>query len=176
MRYVKSPSPSKQCSSVGSNWHGCRGKTICIAKGPILAILALLTFSLIACGGGEDGSQSESAPVSVTSPARQQAAIAPAGQQPTPFPVQQASVATPSQSETISSVPTAAQTPQPSLDDERVEALVGEWESDLALIARVAECVERTLGLERPLRPEDFDLQANQPAILSCVKTEVGGQ
>ena len=146
----------------------------------LVSVLALLSAALlVACGGvSEDSERADT-------PAETQVAVTPAQQEasdpePTsasgasPSPVQQEAAATPSQSGVATDVQSAIPSPEPKFDDDRVEGLVGEWENDLASIARVVECVERTLGLERPLRPVDFELKANQPAIVSCVKAEVG--
>ena len=140
---------------------------------PILAALALFALGLTACGSAADNPpaaapQQSAAPAApaavVVDPA---APVAPAAQ---PAVVQPAvpAAAVASQSATAN--------PEPGFDDARVEGLVAEWETDLALIAQVAECVERELGLERPLRPEDFQLQAHQPAIVACIAREVGNE
>ena len=134
---------------------------------PISVTIVLLAAMLIACGGVADSPQSSAVPPSVPTPIVGSV---------DPAPVQPEIAATASQSATNAPVSSATQSPQPSVDDDRVEGLVTEWETDLAPIGRVSECVERALGLERPLRPEDFELQANQPAIVSCVKAEVGNE
>ena len=63
-----------------------------------------------------------------------------------------------------------------SVHDDRVEGLVTEWENDLTPIRRLSECVEQALGLDRPLLPEDLQLQANQPAIVNCLRAEVADE
>ena len=131
---------------------------------PFLAILLLLTVTMIACGGVADSPDSASLPS--PSPA------AGAGQIHQ-LPTQQRFDTTPSQPETASAIPPV---PQPGVDDGRAEALVAEWEADLAQINQLTECIRQELGLGRPLLPEDLALQANQPAIISCVKREVGNE
>ena len=133
----------------------------------ILVVICLLTASLIGCGGVADNPQSSAEPPNVPTPIV-------GGVDPAP--VQPEIAAAASHSATNSPVLSATQSSQPSVDDDRVEGLVTEWETDLAPIGRVSECVERALGLDRPLRPEDFELQANQPAIVSCVKAEVSNE
>lgn len=147
---------------------------------PILAALALFALGLTACGSAADnppaaavpapasvapaaGESSAAEPVDPVAP--QAPAIQPAAQQVQP-PVPAVAAASPG----------ATANPEPAFDDARVEGLVAEWETDLALIAQVAACVERELGLERPLQPEDFQLQAHQPAIVACVAKEVGNE
>ena len=156
----------------------------------ISALGLLLAALLVACGGANDNAESIGTPdrpryIPNVTPSRSgiegtrvflPQSGTPAMTQSEATPVQQEGATTPNQTGTTSSPPSTTQSPQQELDDDRVEGLVAEWESDLASVARVVECVKRTLGLERPLRPEDFDLQANQPAILACVKAEVGGQ
>ena len=132
-----------------------------------LVAIGLLAALLMGCGGVADSPQSSAVPPNV--PTATAGGVDPA-------PVQPEIAATASHSETNAPVSSATQSSQPSVDDDRVEGLVTEWETDLAPIGRVSECVERTLGLDRPLRPEDFELQANQPAIVSCVKAEVGNE
>ena len=149
---------------------------------PILAALALFALGLTACGSAADNSPA------VPVPAAEPASVAPAvtessaaepvapaePQEPAALPaVQQAQPAVPSAD---AASPGAAANPEPAFDDAQVEGLVAEWETDLALIAQVAACVEQELGLERPLQPEDFQLQAHQPAIVACVAKEVGNE
>ena len=122
---------------------------------------------LIGCGGVADRPQSSAVPPNV--PTATTGGVDPA-------PVQPGIAAAASKSATNAPVSSATQSSQPSVDDDRVEGLVTEWETDLAPIGRVSECVERALGLARPLRPEDFELQANQPAIVSCVNAEVSNE
>ena len=129
-----------------------------------LVAIGLLATLLMGCGGVADSPQSSAAPPNVPT------AIAGGVD---PVPVQPGIASTASQSATNSPALSATLSSQPSVDDDRVEGLVTEWETDLAPIGRLSECVERALGLDRPLRPEDFELQANQPAIVSCVKAEV---
>ena len=132
---------------------------------PFLATLLLLsTVTVIACGGIADS------PDAVVSPPVSPAAVAGQIDQ---LPTQQSLANTPSQPETALDIPSP---PQPGVDDGRAEALVAEWEADLAPINRLAECIRQELGLGRPLLPEDLALQANQPAIVSCVKREVGNE
>ena len=123
----------------------------------ILAILGLSTALLIACGGVADSPDGASLPAMSTTAVEGQVDQAP---------VQQGLATTPSQP----GMDSANLSTQPGVDDERVEALVAEWEADLVPISRVAQCVQQELGLGRPLLPEDLALQANQPAIVSCVK------
>lgn len=136
---------------------------------PILAVLALLALGLTACGSAADNP-----PVAVAPPAVEQSA-APAAPA---VPAAPAAVdpAEPAAQPAAATSQSATANPEPGFDDARVEGLVAEWESDLALIAQVAECVERELGLERPLQPEDFQLQAHQPAIVACIAREVGNE
>ena len=134
---------------------------------PFLVAIGLLGALLVGCGG-----VAESPPPSAVPPNVPTAIVGGID----PISVQPGIASTTSQSEMNSPVSSATQSSQPSVDDDRVEGLVTEWETDLAPINRVSECVERALGLERPLRPEDFELQANQPAIVSCVKAEVGNE
>ena len=133
----------------------------------VTIVLLVLAAMLIACGGVADSPQSSAVPPSVPTPLV--GGIDPA-------PVQPAIAATASESATTSPVSSATSSSQANVDDDRIEGLVTEWETDLAPIGRVSECVERALGLDRPLRPEDFELQANQPAIVSCVKAEVSSE
>ena len=133
----------------------------------ILVAIGLLAALLISCGGVADSPQSSAVP-----PNAPTATVGGVD----PVPVQPGIASKASQSETNSPVSSATQSSQPSVDDGRVEGLVTEWETDLAPIGKVSECVERALGLDRPLRAEDFELQANQPAIVSCVKAEVGNE
>ena len=132
-----------------------------------LVAIGLLAALLIGCGGVADSPQGSAVPPNVPTPIV-------GGVDPAP--VQRGIASTASPSATNAPVSSATQSSQPSVDDDRVEGLVTEWETDLAPIDRVSECVEHALGLDRPLRPEDFELQANQPAIVSCVKAEVGNE
>lgn len=140
---------------------------------PILAVLALFALGLTACGSAADN------PPAAVAPAAAEQSAAPAV--PT-APVAQAAVdpaapaAQPSAPAAAVANPGATANPETGFDDVRVEGLVAEWETDLALIAQVAECVEGELGLERPLLPEDFQLQAHQPAIVACIAREVGNE
>ena len=134
---------------------------------PISVTIVLLAAMLIACGGVADNPQSSAVPPNIPTPIARGV---------DPDPVQPEIAATASHSATNAPVSSATQSSQPSVDDDRVEGLVTEWETDLAPIGRLSECVERALGLDRPLRPEDFQLQANQPAIVSCVRAEVGNE
>ena len=144
---------------------------------PILAALALFALGLTACGSAADNSPAAAvpAPASVAPAAGESSVVA---EPVAPAAPAAASVA----QQTQPAVPAAAASPgatanpEPAFDDARVEGLVAEWETDLALIAQVAACVERELGLERPLQPEDFQLQAHQPAIVACVAKEVGNE
>ena len=133
----------------------------------VTIVLLVLAAMLIACGGVADSPQSSAVPPSV--PTTTAGVV-------DPVPVQPGIAATTSQSATNSPASSATPSPQANVDDDRIEGLVTEWETDLAPIGRVSECVERALGLDRPLRPEDFELQANQPAIVSCVKAEVSSE
>jgi len=145
---------------------------------PILAALALLVLGLTACGSAADNPPAAE-PVSVAPAVAESSAaaepvvpavpLAPAIQPA----VQQGTTAVPAAD---AASPGATAAPQTAFDDARVEGLVAEWETDLALIAQVADCVEQELGLERPLQPEDFQLQAHQPAIVACVAKEVGNE
>ena len=126
---------------------------------PFLATLLLSTLTVIACGGVADS------PESASLPSPSPAAVAGQIDQ---LPTQQSLANTPSQPETASAIPPAS---QPGVDDGRAEASVAEWEADLAPINRLAECIRQELGLGRPLLPEGLALQANQPVIVSCVKT-----
>ena len=134
---------------------------------PFLAILLLSTVTVVACGGVADS------PDSASLPSPSPAAVAGQTDQP---PTQQSLATMPSQPETASPRPSATLSSQNSVDDGRVERLVAEWEADLAPIDLLAECIRQELGLGRPLLPEDLALQANQPAIVSCVKREVGNE
>ena len=132
----------------------------------IIVALGLLAVLLSACSSAAD-----------RPPEAASQAAAPAVQEARPLPASSGSQASGSGSSAVAPNPAAASatpSPQPGVDDERVEGLVAEWETDLAAINRIADCVERELGLERPLLPEDFALQANQPAIVSCIEREVG--
>lgn len=150
---------------------------------PILAALALFALGFTACGSAADNSPAAPAPaaepVSVAPAVTESSAaepvvpavqLVPASVDPA---VQQGQPAVPA---VAAANPGATAAPQPAFEDARVEGLVAEWETDLALIAQVAECVEQELGLERPLQPEDFQLQAHQPAIVACVAKEVGNE
>ena len=149
---------------------------------PILAALALLALGLTACGSAADN------PPAAPGPAAEPVSVAPAVAESSAAAEPVAPVAPlapaiqPAAQQAQPAVPAAAASPgatvnpEPAFDDARVEGLVAEWETDLALIAQVAECVERELGLERPLQPEDFQLQAHQPAIVACVAKEVGNE
>ena len=141
---------------------------------PILATLALLALGLTACGSAADNPPAAAvpAPASVTPAAAESAAAEPQAPAAPPA-AQQGQPAVPA---VAAASPGAAANPEPAFDDARVEGLVAEWETDLALIAQVADCVEQELGLERPLQPEDFQLQAHQPAIVACVAKEVGNE
>ena len=144
---------------------------------PILATLALLALGLTACGSAAENPPAAAVPAPAAEPvsvapaaAESSAAVPVAPQAPAIQPaVQQEQPA-------AAASPGAAANPEPAFDDARVEGLVAEWETDLALIAQVAVCVEQELGLERPLQPEDFQLQAHQPAIVACVAKEVGNE
>ena len=129
-----------------------------------LSTLLLSTAMVIACGGVADS------PDGAVSPPVSPAAVAGEIDQ---TPVQQNLATESNQPETASAIPPA---PQPGVDDGRADALVAEWEADLAPINLLAECIQQELGLGRPLLPEDLALQANQPAIVSCVKREVGNE
>ena len=142
---------------------------------PILAALALFALGLTACGSAADNPPAAPAPAAAPAATESSAAAdpvapvepgAPAAAQQVQPPVPAAAAASPG----------ATANPEPAFDDARVEGLVAEWETDLALIAQVADCVEQELGLERPLQPEDFQLQAHQPAIVACVAKEVGNE
>ena len=141
---------------------------------PILAVLALFALGLIACGSAADNPPAAAPQQSAAPAAPVPAAVvdpaAPAA------PAEQPAVAQPAVPAAAVASPGATANLEPGFDDARVEGLVAEWETDLALIAQVAECVERELGLERPLRPEDFQLQAHQPAIVACIAREVGSE
>lgn len=150
---------------------------------PILAALALLTLGLTACGSAADN------PPAAPGPAAEPVSVAPAvaessaAAEPVVPAAPLAPAIQPAARQAQPAVPAAAAAnpgatanPEPAFDDARVEGLVAEWETDLALIAQVADCVERELGLERPLQPEDFQLQAHQPAIVACVAKEVGNE
>ena len=146
---------------------------------PILAALALLALGLTACGSAADNPPAAAVPA----PAAEPVSVAPAAAESSaaadpiapaaPAAVQQGQPAVPA---VAAASPGATANPEPAFDDARVEGLVAEWETDLALIAQVADCVEQELGLERPLQPEDFQLQAHQPAIVACVAKEVGNE
>lgn len=144
---------------------------------PVLATLVLLALLLTACGSAADNPPAPAMPASAT---EQSAAPAAAVQQEPPAPAdkQDAPAAAPNIGETAAPQTGAAPAapPAPDFDDARVEGLVAEWETDLSLIAQVADCVEQALGLERPLRPEDFQPQANQDAIVACIAKEVGNE
>lgn len=135
---------------------------------PVLATLGLLALLLTACGSAADNPP----PPAVST--QQSSAPAATAQQEPPAPA----AAAPSSGETAASQTGAAPAdpPAPDFDDARVEGLVSEWETDLSLIAQVAQCVEQALGLERPLRPDDFQPQANQDAIVACIAQEVGNE
>lgn len=135
---------------------------------PILPTLALLALLLTACGSAADN------PPAPAVSTQQSSAPAATVQQEPPAPA----AAAPSSGETAAPQTglDPAAPPAPDFDDARVEGLVAEWETDLSLIAQVAECVEQALGLERPLRPEDFQPQANQDAIVACIAQEVGNE
>lgn len=143
---------------------------------PVLAALALLLLGLTACGSAADNSPASAMPAAIEQSAPsttvQQERPAPAAQQDPP------AAAVPVSGEAV--VPQTgldpAAAPEPGFADDRVEGLVAEWETDLAPISRVAGCVEQSLGLERPLQAEDFQLQANQPAIVACIAKEVGSE
>lgn len=138
---------------------------------PVLATLGLLALLLTACGSAADNPPVPAMPAAST---EQSAAPAAAAQQEPPAPAS----AAPNSGETAAPQTglDPAASPAPDFDDARVEGLVAEWETDLSLIAQVAECVEQSLGLERPLRPEDFQPQANQDAIVACIAQEVGNE
>ena len=137
---------------------------------PVLATLVLLALLLTACGSAADNPPAPAMPASATEPSAAQSATV---QQEPPAPA-----AAPGGGETAAPQTglAPAAPPAPDFDDARVEGLVAEWETDLSLIAQVAECVEQALSLERPLRPEDFQPQANQDAIVACIAQEVGNE
>lgn len=144
---------------------------------PILATLGLLALLLTACGSAADNPPVSAMPASATEPSAAQSATV--QQEPPPVAQQDAPAsAAPNSGETAAPQTglAPAAPPAPDFDDARVEGLVAEWETDLSLIAQVAECVEQALGLERPLRPEDFQPQANQDAIVACIAQEVGNE
>ena len=136
---------------------------------PVLATLGLLALLLTACGSAADN------PPAPAASTEQSAAPAAAIQQEPPVAQQDAPAAAPNSGATAAPqnglAPAAP--PAPDFDDARVEGLVAEWETDLELISRLASCVENALNLDRPLQPEDFQLQANQPAILACAEKEI---
>ena len=143
---------------------------------PILATVGLLALLLTACGSAADNPPVPAMPAateqSAAAPGVQERQTATAAQQNAP-----PAVAPDSGEAAVSQTgldPAAA--PEPDFADDRVEGLVAEWETDLAPISRVAECVEQALGLERPLQAEDFQLQANQDAIVACIAKEVGSE
>lgn len=145
---------------------------------PVLATLGLLALLLTACGSAADNPPPPAMPAAST---EQSAAPAAAVQQEPPAPAAQQdapAAAAPSSGETAAPQTglAPAAPPAPDFDDARVEGLVAEWETDLSLIAQVAQCVEQALGLERPLRPGDFQPQANQDAIVACIAKEVGNE
>ena len=144
---------------------------------PVSAALGLLALLLTACGSAADNPPAVNTPAAAEQPAAPAATV----QQNQPAPAVQPAApaaAVPSSGEAVEAQTglDPAATPEPGFDDARVEGLVAEWETDLSLIAQVAECVEQALGLERPLQAEDFQLQANQPAIVACVAEEVGNE
>lgn len=139
---------------------------------PILAALALLALGLTACGSAADNPPAAPEPASVAPAATESSSAVPVVPAAPPA-VQQGQPAVPA---AAAASPGATANPEPAFDDARVEGLVAEWETDLALIAQVAVCVEQELGLERPLQPEDFQLQAHQPAIVACIAKEVGNE
>ena len=144
---------------------------------PVLATAGLLALLLTACGSVADNPPAPAMPAAT----EQSAAPAAAVQQEPPAPAAQPdspAAAVPGSGEAAApqtGIAPAAM-PEPGFADDRVEGLVAEWETDLAPISRVAECVEQALGLERPLQAEDFQLQANQPAIVACIAKEVGSE
>ena len=131
----------------------------------IIVALGLLAGLLSACSSVAD--RPPEAATQATDPAVQEARPSPASSGSSGG-VPGSNAAEPS--------PAAKPIPELGFDDDRVAGLVAEWETDLAAINRVADCVERELGLRRPLLPEDFALQAHQPAIVSCIKREVGNE
>ena len=142
---------------------------------PVLAALALLLLGLTACGSAADNPPAPAMPAATeqaAAPGVQEGQPATAAQQDAPAAVGPGS----GEFAVPQTVLDPAAAPEPGFADARVEGLVAEWETDLAPIARVAECVAQALGLERPLQAEDFQLQANQDAIVACIAKEVGSE
>ena len=148
----------------------------------LLALLLVCSAALIACGGATDSPNDARLPLFPPAAEIEEVGLSSA---------QRSLTATPSQLETTSTISSATPstqfektsgssstiTPtQQSVDDKQAEALVGEWEADLAPISRLEYCVRQKLKLARPLLPEDLELQANQPAILSCIEPEVSSE
>ena len=140
----------------------------------VMVVVGFLSFTLIACGGVASAPEGTATPLTQPDGPIQEVASteqndASGGTIKTP--------ASSLESNTDSVLSNETPTDQsPGVDDARVEALVAEWESDLTPIKSVSECVEQALGLNRPLLPEDLQLQANQPAIVTCLKAEVGNE
>ena len=137
-----------------------------------VVILGVLSITVIACGGAAEPPEGTAVPQTQQGGAIQEVAPTeqgniPGGTVQVPSTPSESNGASVSSNETLSDQPTGN-------DDDRVESLVAEWEGDLASTKRVSECVEQALGLKRPLLPEDLQLQANQPAIVTCLKAEVG--
>lgn len=144
---------------------------------PVLAALALLLLGLTACGSAADNPPAPALPAATEQSAAPAATVqgrqsATAAQQDAPAAAVPGSGGAAVPQTGID--PAAA--PEPGFADDRVEGLVAEWETDLAPISRVAECVAQALGLERPLQADDFQLQANQEAIVACIAKEVGSE
>ena len=144
---------------------------------PVLATVGLLALLLTACGSAADNPPAPALPAATEQSAApsttvQEGQPAPAAQQDAPAAAVPGSGAAAAPQTGLD----PAAMPEPDFADDRVEGLVAEWETDLAPISRVAECVEQALGLERPLQAEDFQLQANQEAIVACIAQEVGSE
>ena len=137
-----------------------------MTKTAIVAI-GLLAATLAGCGGVADSPLREST---------QLASPTVSAGEPTAVTAQSGDTFEVVAPSTTTYIEATTQTSTTKNDDDRVVGLVSEWETDLAHIGRLSKCVERELGLERPLRPEDLQLKSNQPAIVSCIKVEVGNE
>ena len=134
----------------------------------VVVIVGLLLVTLIACGGVADAPEN-----AATIPVKADGSI---GEATSNGRKQVSEGVTEISASPLEPRDNTPATQSPGVDDERVEALVAEWEKDLGPTKRVLECVEQALGLNRPLLPEDLQLQANQPAIVACLKAEVGNE
>ena len=139
-----------------------------------VAGLVLSTMAMMACGGVADSPEGVNLPSAASTSGTSEEVTISQERKVQNTTVPPTLVSTASRPEITRSGPEPTEPAQATNDDGQVEALVGEWEKDLTPIKQVSECVEQELGINRPLRPEDLQLQGNQPAIVACLKVVVG--